>query len=111
MVDPVTGFLFGIVAIGIPYILSMIHYERYVKGLKAENEHLKREGVKLWNQVEAAHKKMMAVDYEKLAMAEMQARSLATVTANQRLGEYDTPEIADLDIFDLQDYKVNPNAE
>jgi len=52
----------------------------------------------------------MAVDYEKLAEADIAARATGQAMWMQSQG-FQTPEMDDLDIFNPDDYKVGDDAE
>ena len=54
-------------------------------------------------QLNSAHSKMMAVDYEKLAELDIRARAEAQASWFEREGW--TPDFAETDILDPNDYK------
>jgi hypothetical protein len=53
---------------------------------------------------------MMAVDYEKLAEADVQARALAQAAWLQTQG-VSVPELGDMDIYNPDDFKVGNDAK
>lgn len=92
------GFAGGVVITGVVFLL----YERTNKQLRKYIEFLQR-------QLNSAHSKMMAVDYEKLAELDIRARADAQASWYGREGW--TPEFSEMDVLDPTDYKDMTDAK
>jgi hypothetical protein len=104
----------SIMSIMLPYILGFcgggfialivfLLYERQNKAQKSLLEFTQK-------QLNSCLSKMMAVDYEKLAEADIAARSLNQAAWMQTQG-FDVPDMGDMDIYNPEDYKVGPDAK
>ena len=86
------GFAGGLFITVIVFFL----YERENKRLRLFGEFLQR-------QLNSCLAKMMAVDYEKLAEADIRARAASQMAWLE--GQSWTPDMADMDVLDPEDYK------
>lgn len=93
------GFLGGVVI----SVVVIILYERQNKQLRNLLEFTQRN-------LNSALSKMMAVDYEKLAEADIQARAMAQAAWYQTQG-VPLPEMGDLDVFNPDDYRMTDDAK
>lgn len=98
--NPSLPYLFGFGGGCMVAVLVIFLYERQNKQLRSLLEFTQR-------QLNSCLSKMMAVDYEKLAEADIAARSLAQAGWNQI---QELPEMGDMDMFNPDDYKVGKNA-
>jgi hypothetical protein len=96
-------YLFGAIPGFILSIIVFALYERQNKQLKTLLDETKR-------QLNSALAKMMAVDYEKLAEADIQARALAQSAWLQAQGN-PVPDMGDLDMYNPDDFKVGKDAK
>ena len=101
--NPSLPYLFGFIGGGVIACLVMFLYERQNKQLRLFLEFTQR-------QLNSCLSKMMAVDYEKLAEADIAARALGQAAFLQTQG-VNVPELSDLDAFNPDDFKVGKNAE
>lgn len=92
------GFLGGLFVAGLTFFL----YERQNKQLRGLLEFTQR-------QFNAALAKMMAVDYEKLAELDIQARAMGQSAWLQAHGV--VPEMGDMEMYNPEDFKVGKDAE
>ncbi len=92
------GFLGGLVVGG----LTLFLYERQNKQLRVLLESTQR-------QLNAALAKMMAVDYEKLAELDIQAKAMGQAAWLQASGV--VPDMGDMDMYNPDDFKVGKDAE
>ena len=95
----VFGFLGGMVVAG----LTIFLYERQNKQLRSLLEFTQR-------QLNACLSKMMAVDYEKLAEADIQARALGQAAWLQASG-VGVPELGEMDMYNPEEFKVGKDAK
>lgn len=100
--NPTLPYLFGFVGGFILSVFVFLLYERQNKQLKALLEFTQR-------QLNAALAKMMAVDYEKLAEMDIQARAMGQSAWLQAHGV--VPEMGDMDMYDPENFKVGNDAK
>ena len=101
--NPILPYFLGFCGGAVISVVVLVLYERQNKQLRALLEFTQR-------QLNSCLAKMMAVDYEKLAEADIAARSVGQAMWMQSQG-FQTPEMDDLDIFNPDDYKVGDDAE
>jgi hypothetical protein len=62
-------------------------------------------------QLKETTNKMMAVDYQRLAEIDMQAKSAGMEFVYNQGDLYQTPDLSDIDVFDLEHYKITTKDE
>jgi hypothetical protein len=101
--NPILPYFLGFCGGAVISAVVIILYERQNKQLRNLLEFTQR-------QLNNCLAKMMAVDYEKLAEADVQARALAQAAWLQTQG-VSVPELGDMDIYNPDDFKVGNDAK
>lgn len=101
--ESLVGYVLGFGGGFLIAVIVFILYERQNKQLKLLLEFTQR-------QLNSCLSKMMAVDYEKLAEADIQARALGQAAWLQAQNVA-MPELSDLDAFNPDDFMVGKNAK
>ncbi|MHA2163378.1 MAG: hypothetical protein ACXABF_13235 [Candidatus Thorarchaeota archaeon] len=101
--NPILPYFLGFCGGAVISVIVLFLYERQNKQLKNLLEFTQR-------QLNSCLSKMMAVDYEKLAEADIAARSMGQAMWMQSQG-FVTPEMDDMDMFNPEDYKVGDDAK
>jgi hypothetical protein len=101
--NPILPYVLGFCGGAVISVVVIFLYERQNKALKSLLEFTQR-------QLNACLSKMMAVDYEKLAEADIAARSIAQAAWLQTQGVH-VPDMGDMDIYNPEEFKVGKDAK
>ena len=100
--NPILPYLIGFSGGLLITVVVFFLYERENKRLRQFTEFLQR-------QLNSCLAKMMAVDYEKLAEADIRARAASQMAWLEAQGW--TPEMSDMDVLDPDDFKLGKKKD
>jgi hypothetical protein len=101
--NPILPYVLGFCGGALISVVVIILYERQNKQIRILLEFTQR-------QLNSCLSKMMAVDYEKLAQADIEARALGQAAWLQAQG-VPVPELGDMDMYNPDDFKVGKDAK